>query len=253
MFILFIFIFFQIILFTFFFNKYFENIIYYILLPISKQNTFFNIENKNIYFNNNNYYFIDQSYNNKFNYPIFEINLTMFNITYIITYYLIIYLLIYILPFIILQIYIFIFSCLYKHEKINIYKYTVFFIIIFFLLIVYNNYINIYYIINFFLNYYQELNFYVFDLNFNFYEYIWIYTFFIFISYIWIYMLIINKLIFSNNKYIIYITTIIIMLYTPIDIYLYIYEIIFFFCTNELINLIFLLIFYNKRIPGEKG
>ena len=85
----------QTILFLFIINKYYEILIVYLLSPISKQNNI-NYYNFDLYENINNGLLFNNN-NNLLNYPIYEINFDILNLTYIIYYIVIIYVIIYII------------------------------------------------------------------------------------------------------------------------------------------------------------
>src|SRR3989338_333569 len=142
----------QTILFLFIINKYYEILIVYLLSPISKQNNI-NYYNFDLYENINNGLLFNNN-NNLLNYPIYEINFDILNLTYIIYYIVIIYIIIYIIPLLLLQIYLYIKNSLFKNEKKYILLYIIIYFFLFFISFILNNYFNIYILIKLFFNTY---------------------------------------------------------------------------------------------------
>jgi len=221
----------QLLLFIYFINNYYEYIISYILYPISKQNHISNFEFdiNNIYQidkNNNSLLFIKNENLNNY-YPIFEINFNLFNITYLVFYISIIYTILYIIPIIFLNIILYISNAFYKNEKVQIIKYLILYFLIFIFSFILNNYINVYFILKFFFNTYQQISIFVFDLNINLYEYLTIYIYIYVINTVWILINIIIIYYNINSNKIFFFYILLLFVFIPFDIYIYVYQILY--------------------------
>jgi hypothetical protein len=235
-------------LFVLFIDYYYEYILTYLLIPISKQNNYYQL-NYNIYNNYENILFYNKNLVN--HYPIFEINFNLNNITLILYYLVFIYILLYIIPLLLLQIHIFIKNSLFRHENKKILFFLLSYFILFILIFVIHNNINLFFIIQILFNTYQQINIYIFDLNFNLYEYIYLYIFVFTICYIWIHFIIVYFMININNKKIILLFILITISISPPNIYIYILEIIYFVSTYIIVHYVILINYYIKRIPLE--
>ncbi len=231
---------------------FFDSFLLFIFLPIINIHLSFiphNFLSKQINIINNNYITIPTQQYTQNNYilPSFEVSYSMIDISQIITYYIILFIILYLLPFFIIYIYSIIKTSLFKHEiKKYMFYFIFFFILFFFLLFFYNNYI-IYHIFNYFYDNYQEVNFIIFDINFNLQNYFKLYLFIFIFSYIWIIIIIINNLIFYNNKLIIIFSFFFFFFISPFNIYIYLYQILY--C---IITYFCLFLFYIYKIKINK-
>ena len=88
-----------------------------------------------------------------------------------------------------------------------------------------------------------------FDVNLNLQNYLNIYLYIFFISYIWIFLITIIYIIFNNNIYIIFITVLTLLIMCPLNIYIYIYQIIYYSITYFIMYIyVNYNIIYKKKI-----